>query len=200
VTPRRLDRFEQAVLVGLYGLMVWRMSPPDITEAPLYLLIFMASEATLILFALIRRPTDKISASAGEWAVAFGGTLAVLFVANGSGTWMPGLGTLFMLVGWVIHTGAKLTLRRSFGVVAANRGLKTDGLYAIVRHPMYMGYLITHVGFFLSVPSLWNVAVFTVAWTCMVRRMHTEERVLSSSPEFAAYCAKVRYRLIPGIW
>jgi hypothetical protein len=75
--------------------------------------------------------------------------------------------------------GAKLTAAQ-LGVVAANRGLKDDGLYAIGGTDVH-GLLITHVGFFLSVPSLWNVAVFTVAWTCMVRRMHTEERVLSSS-------------------
>jgi hypothetical protein len=41
VTPRRLDRFEQRCWWVSTGL-VWRMSPPDITEAPLYLLIFMA--------------------------------------------------------------------------------------------------------------------------------------------------------------
>lgn len=197
---RLLDRFEQVVLVALYALLVWRMTPPNLAEAPLYLLMVMGSEATLIVFSLLRRPTDQIIASPTEWAIAFVGTLAALLVENSSSTFMPGLGSALLIGGWVVHMAAKLSLRRSFGIVAADRGLKTNGLYAVVRHPMYMGYLLTHLGFFLAVPSLWNGLVYVVAWSCLVRRMYTEERVLSGNPAYGAYRAKVRYRLIPGLW
>lgn len=57
------------------------------------------------------------------------------------------------------HVGAKLCLWRSFGLVAAHRGLKAGGLYAVVRHPMYAGYVISHVGYLLVAPSWWNLAI-----------------------------------------
>lgn len=102
--------------------------------------------------------------------------------------------------GWVIHLTAKLTLRRSFGVVAANRGLKTSGIYALVRHPMYLGYFISHVGLVLAVPSVWNLIIYGLTWTCLIVRIKSEERVLAKEAEYQAYRAKVRYRLIPWAW
>ena len=46
----------------------------------------------------------------------------------------------------------KITLGRSFGVVPANRGVVVGGPYNFVRHPIYTGYLITHVAFLVANP------------------------------------------------
>ena len=73
--------------------------------------------------------------------------------------------------------GGKLSLGRSFGLMPANRGVVSTGLYRLVRHPIYMGYLITHVGFLLANATFWNVLIFVAADVALMIRAVYEERV-----------------------
>ena len=91
-------------------------------------------------------------------------------------------------------------MRRSFGVVAANRGVKASGPYAFVRHPMYAGYALTHIGFLLAGPALWNLAIYGATLAIAVRRILAEERVLMADPAYRALAEKTRYRLLPFIF
>ena len=73
-------------------------------------------------------------------------------------------------------------------------------MYRFVRHPMYFGYLVVHIGFVLAAPSVWNVAVYAFSWVCLTARIFAEERVLSQNPEYVEYKTKVRYRLLPALF
>ena len=46
------------------------------------------------------------------------------------------------LTGLLVEDG-KLSLGRSFGLMPANRGVVSTGMYRLVRHPIYLGYLVT---------------------------------------------------------
>ncbi|WP_276509041.1 methyltransferase family protein, partial [Microvirga aerophila] len=83
---------------------------------------------------------------------------------------------------------------------AANRGVKTQGPYSLIRHPMYIGYVATQVGFLLFNSTVWNLAIYSGAWTLQVLRILAEERTLSKDPEYKAYALAVRYRLVPGVF
>ena len=100
----------------------------------------------------------------------------------------------------MLQLSAKLTLRRSFGVVAANRGVKASGPYRLVRHPMYAGYALTHVGFLLAGPTLWNLAIYGATLAIAVRRIIAEERVLRRDSAYRALADRVRYRLLPFVF
>jgi hypothetical protein len=89
-------------------------------------------------FLLIRRRTDKISPSPLDWAIAMGGTLAPVLVVDPETVFLSRLGVVLMLIGFVFHFCAKLALRLSFGIVPADRGLKSLGLYAFIRQPIYL--------------------------------------------------------------
>jgi protein-S-isoprenylcysteine O-methyltransferase Ste14 len=65
---------------------------------------------------------------------------------------------------------------------------------------MYFGYMVSHIGFFLSVPTLWNAAVYIVAWSLFALRIKHEEDFLVQNEEYATYRKTIRYRLIPGLW
>jgi protein-S-isoprenylcysteine O-methyltransferase Ste14 len=200
VSPRRLaDRAEQIIAAGLYGWLCLRLLPRNFPPEHFYPLMVLLSEGIVVLFLLIRRGTDKISVNARDWIVAFGATVAPLLIVNPETVFLPRIGLFLMLVGFGFHAAAKLALRRSFGVVPADRGLQMVGLYAFVRHPMYVGYVVTHLGFLLAAPSAWNAAVYAVTWGLFVGRIILEERFLSVNPDYRAYCGKVRYRLIPGV-
>jgi protein-S-isoprenylcysteine O-methyltransferase Ste14 len=194
------DRLEQVILVGFYGWLCWRLLPQEFPPPHWYPLMLLISEGMVLLFILIRRSTEKISISVRDWGFALGGTLAPLLVENTGNPFLPRVGSVLMLIGFIVHFGAKLSLTRSFGMVPADRGIKTLGLYAIVRHPMYFGYMVSHIGYLLAVPSIWNTAIYSLAWAFLFGRIILEERLLSENPDYRAYYKKVQYRLIPRVF
>jgi protein-S-isoprenylcysteine O-methyltransferase Ste14 len=75
------------------------------------------------------------------------------------------------------------------------------GLYAIVRHPMYMATILL----FLMIPfvlgSWYAVIVFAFYPAIIIVRLKDEEDLLTRElPGYEAYKKKVRYRIIPFIW
>lgn len=68
-----------------------------------------------------------------------------------AGTLIPAdLATALMLAGLLVQIAAKAALWRSFGLLPANLGIRTGDPYWLLRHPMYAGYMLTHVGFLLG--------------------------------------------------
>ena len=122
-----------------------------------------------------------------------------MLVSKGGDAISNSLGVSLLLFGFFVHFGAKLSLARSFGVVAADRGIKAKGLYGFVRHPMYAGYILSHIGFLFLAPSIWNLSVYLGAWLLFLARVLAEERILRANPEYVAYMARVRYRILPGL-
>jgi protein-S-isoprenylcysteine O-methyltransferase Ste14 len=47
----------------------------------------------------------------------------------------------------------KVALGRSFGIAPANRGVGRPRPYGFVRHPIYSGYIVTHIAFAIAHPS-----------------------------------------------
>jgi protein-S-isoprenylcysteine O-methyltransferase Ste14 len=105
-----------------------------------------------------------------------------------------------MVTGLTFQTAAKAALWRSFGLVPANRGIRTKGPYRLVRHPMYTGYTVTHIGFLLGFPSLQNSLLYFATFLIEVIRLFREEAILKQDPLYRAYAARVRYRLLPGVF
>jgi protein-S-isoprenylcysteine O-methyltransferase Ste14 len=56
------------------------------------------------------------------------------------------------------------------------------------------------IGFNLQVWNLATLLLVLFGWAAMVYRIIAEERVLSRDPEWPAYVASVRYRLLVGVW
>lgn len=200
VMLRIADRLDQIILVGLFIWFCTRVMPNGFPPAGWYQSMLVVSEAIIVFFVLARRPTDRISLNPMDWTIALAGTMAPMLVVASGETFLPGVGFVIILVGTVTHLFAKLSLRRSFGIVPADRGIKSGGLYAFVRHPMYTGYIIGHFGFIIAAPNLWNVAVYACGWALLVARVYREEALLSQNPEYAEYMTKVRHRLIPGVF
>lgn len=194
------DRLDQVILIALFFWLCLRLLPDGFPPKHPYIMMLLISEAVVLFFVLTRRSTDKITLNLKDWIVALAGTTAVMLVENNGETLFPELGASLIFFGFLIHFGAKLSLRRSFGIVPADRGIISSGLYAIVRHPMYFGYMISHVGFLLSMPSAWNFTVYAIAWPLLVYRIILEERLLLENTEYQAYSTKVCYRFIPGIF
>lgn len=199
ISPARLDYIEKYVLCAIFGVFAWRMIVGYAATGSAFSLLYLFDQFVIIAFLLVRRATDAISIRLDDWVIGFAGTFAALLYGPSSGAPVinSSVCVLIMVAGIIIHITAKLTLRRSFGVVAANRGVKINGAYQIVRHPMYLGYIISQFGFLLSGPTVWNVVIFGASVTLLVLRIEAEERLLSQD---AAYAGAARHKLIPGIY
>ena len=110
------------------------------------------------------------------------------------------IGVSVMLGGLTIQIAAKAALWRSFGIAPANRGVRTGGLYRVIRHPMYAGYALAHAGFVLAYPSPANALLYAGAFLIQVARLLREERLLNRDRCYRDYAARVRYRLIPKLF
>ena len=159
-------------------------------------------ESVLIVLYLLRRRAKESLNSPGAWIAAVCGSYGVLllrpdgYVFFGAESYI----VVVQLAGAALAIVTSISLGRSFGIVAANRGVKTDGAYGIVRHPIYASYLVGFLAYLLAALSLWNIVVLAVTLGFQVRRMNAEESVLRKDPEYVEYASRVRYRLIPGIY
>ena len=197
-----LDLVEKVLVASFMGLLALRLVPQAIATLSAPILLLLLSESVVVLFILLRRPTRDISRRPADWALGVAGTLLPLSAIAPHGEPLAPLALCagLMAAGFLLQLWAKLTLRRSFGVVAANRGVKASGPYVLIRHPMYAGYALTHVGFLASGPALWNLAVYGATLVIAVRRILAEERVLMADPAYRALAEKSRYRLLPFVF
>jgi protein-S-isoprenylcysteine O-methyltransferase Ste14 len=77
----------------------------------------------------------------------------------------------------------------------------SSGPYGFVRHPMYSGTILFFIGVPLLLGSWWGVAIAPVFFLLFAIRTRIEERTLIEGlPDYADYAARVRYRLVPGVW
>jgi protein-S-isoprenylcysteine O-methyltransferase Ste14 len=107
---------------------------------------------------------------------------------------------LVQLAGLLIALASLGTLGRSFGIVAANRGVKTRGPYRLVRHPAYFGYLVSYLGYVAENPSFANLTLLCLSTAFQLVRIREEERLLRSDTSYERYRSSVRRKLIPLVY
>lgn len=154
-----------------------------------------------------RRPFSVwLAASVGSWAfllarpIGGGYVDAPALFGGQSFLGSDGLWLGMQLIGTLLAIISLSCLGRSFGLLAANRGVRTSGAYSLVRHPAYASYMIVQCGYVLENLTLWNLAIFMVVVAAQLIRMRQEESTLWDDPSYRSYCSNVRYRLVPGIY
>ncbi|MEO6381182.1 MAG: isoprenylcysteine carboxylmethyltransferase family protein [Nitrobacter sp.] len=184
------SHFVYVVLLSFAGL-------PDLIGT-----LLVISETIPFLLILIRRPSMTLSERPSDWLFGLAGTSAPLLIvpALGNPLIAPSLCVAIVISGIFLQVSGKLILGFSFGIVAANRGVKVSGPYRFIRHPIYAGYTITHVGLLLAMPSLLNAILYASALALQIVRMLREERILCQDQQYRDFSAHVRYRLLPGVF
>ena len=181
---RAVDFGERVMLMVLYG---WFLSQivPSVAGQP-YNALILVSETLTALLVLIRRP-GPMATSFYAWAIAIIGTCAPLLVQPAGGALIPiGAAAALMTAGLFISLAAKLFLRRSFGIVAACRGVRRErpvparapsDVYRLCHHPDRASCSPT--------PRCSNLAVYAVAWAMLLLRIEEEERCCRAIPPIA---------------
>lgn len=197
-----LDWAERLIVLALYGWFVYRIVCSYLLDGVLVNLLFLPSEGLVVFFLLIRRKATRISRNTTDWLAALLATGDSLLVSPVPGRALVPLQLAagVLLAGMLIQILAKITLGRSIGSVPAHRGLKLSGPYRFIRHPMYAGYLLSHLAFLAVNPSAWNLAIYALVWALQLYRLGAEERLLCHDPCYDHYRGVVRYRLVPGLF
>jgi protein-S-isoprenylcysteine O-methyltransferase Ste14 len=197
-----LDHMEGVAVLSLYAWLVVRLVGAYLSEGGAANLLLLPSEGMVVGFVLFRRSAVGVSQQPGDWALGFGATVTPLLLqpAASSGFLPSHLGAALLLFGMLIQLHAKVSLGRSIGCVAANRGLKFSGPYRYVRHPMYLGYLVSDMAFGGMNATVWNLSVLVLTGMLQVGRVLAEERFLQTDPQYREYTNQVQYRLIPGVF
>lgn len=119
--------------------------------------------------------------------------------------WAVFLGYGLLLAGMALTTWAQ-AVNRFFepGVrLQTERGQHVidTGPYALVRHPGYVGAIAMCFGFALALGSLAALVPAVATSALLVLRTAWEDGLLQTSlPGYANFAARVRFRLLPGIW
>jgi protein-S-isoprenylcysteine O-methyltransferase Ste14 len=140
---------------------------------------------------------------AGQFAL-IGALIFLPFVVTGEPT------GIVELVGWALVVGGvALGLVAGTGLGAAltpwpepNAAgrLRTDGLYGVVRHPIYAAVLLVGFGLALRALSVWTVATALALLILLNVKARYEERLLAARyPEYTDYASRVpRFLPRPG--
>ncbi len=197
----RLDVAGRVMVVLLYVPLVPRLLT-DVVQAGRLTSIFLLLNVSLaVAFTVFRRRAVRVDRSWTSRLATATGTVAPLLFRPGGSAWLPNAVTgVLGLMGFLLILGGLTTLRRSFGLVPADRGLVAGGMYQVVRHPIYAGYLLVHLAFVAAHLSPWNAGVWLVTDGAMIVRLLREERVLAEDPAYGRYASLVRWRLAPGLF
>jgi protein-S-isoprenylcysteine O-methyltransferase Ste14 len=148
------------------------------------------------------------------WSVLYTPLMIAVYVVAGleardgvsslpGAAWLLGLaifapGAAMLAWSMVVNPFFEKTVR-----IQTDRGHRVidSGPYAYVRHPGYLGF----TGWILSTPlllaSAWAVVPALLSVVGLAIRAALEDRTLHAElPGYPEYAARVRFRLVPGIW
>ncbi len=205
---RRHDRVTHAlsflgnILIALYYAVFLRSAITFWVETGSVVGLGLVLFNSLVVICLLaRRRAVTVTDSVANWLLAMlvqliplllrpiGSASGLLVVVSAGG----------QLAGLAIMVASLLVLNRSFGILAANRGITTRGLYALVRHPLYTGEMVFFISFLTANWSFQNGYLVGVLILIQVVRSTQEETLLLQDQDYAEYRAAVAYRFIPRI-
>ena len=205
VTPKLSGRAcenSSRVLIGaLFFLLAYRLLDDFLETGRATDLLLLVGESLVVVLTCLRRPASVVdrrpivrcvTAVSMSFPLLSKPASAPPLIPEATAAMLLGLGLMVVL-------GGKMSLGCSFGLLPANRGVMERGLYRFVRHPIYLGYLLTHIPFLAAHPSGWNAAVLMAGDAALIVRALYEEETLGRDPQYVRYCQTVKWRLVPGI-
>lgn len=103
-------------------------------------------------------------------------------------------------VGGALTVSSLAALGRSFAIFPAARDVVERGPYRLVRHPAYLGEVVMVAGCGLAHAPSRGVLASAITVALLAPRILDEETLLGRHPGYGAYRARVRFRLVPGLW
>jgi protein-S-isoprenylcysteine O-methyltransferase Ste14 len=139
-------------------------------------------------------------------------TYIVAGLDSGRFQWSPrfhwsinSLGVVLILFGEIIFFNAQKQNKFFSSVmrIQSDRGhtVCSTGIYKIVRHPAYLGTIVTATGIPLILGSLWSFipSIISIVLT-LIRTSLEDKTLINELIGYRKYSHKTRYKLFPYIW
>jgi protein-S-isoprenylcysteine O-methyltransferase Ste14 len=196
------DNAARAIVIALFTVMAVRIGMDFMQTGRITGLLLLASEGLVVVLTVFRRMPAQVDRTARARVLTAISVMGPPLVRpSGVEGIAPEIATIVVsAAGLLLVIAGKLSLGRSFGLMPANRGIVSTGLYRLVRHPIYLGYLITHYAFVAANATMWNVIILVTADLALMARAVCEEQTLARDPDYRAYQQIVRWRVVPGVF
>lgn len=145
----------------------------------LFFALLLFRDSLLSVLFLVREP-ERRKGTMSAAALAYISTVLPLLYSTGDSQVAVGIvlgANLLSILGFGLATLAGIELGSSMGVAPAARGSRRiSGVYGLLRHPMYIGYVVAELGWVAINRA--NLPLFVCSCACYLVRALMEERVL----------------------
>jgi protein-S-isoprenylcysteine O-methyltransferase Ste14 len=191
----------RAFISSLFVVLAMRIGAEFLQTGHVTGLLLLVSEMLVVVLTAVRRPAAFIDRTWRTRLVTAASIVGIPLIRPVGGGLVPDMYTALLSgAGLLVIIAGKATLGRSFGLMPAHRGLVSTGIYGWVRHPIYAGYLLTHVAFLIAHPAPWNLALLVASDLSLLVRACYEERTLARDPAYVNYMRRVPWRVAPGVF
>jgi protein-S-isoprenylcysteine O-methyltransferase Ste14 len=191
----------RACISGLFVVLATRIASEFVETGHITGLLLLVSELLVVVLTVVRRRASVVDRTWRSRVVAAASMVFVPLIKPAGTPLAPDVATAFVSgVGLSVIIAGKVALGRSFGLMPANRGVVSNGIYRFVRHPIYAGYLVTHAAFLAAHPTALNLLLLVVSDLSLLVRATLEERTLTLDPAYRSYMGDVRWRVVPGVF
>ena len=169
------------------GLVNERLHPGPGARERLWLAFLVVVPLAVAHVAIGRLDVDRFHWSPPMPAVLRATGVVLLAAGNALAHWAMAVNRFFSSVVRIQHDRGQRVV--------------SDGPYGVVRHPGYAGMTLMLLGSPLALGSWWSIMPNVALGALLVHRTRLEERVLLAELDgYRAYAARVRARLLPGVW
>jgi protein-S-isoprenylcysteine O-methyltransferase Ste14 len=206
--------FSAAAYLGL-AILGWGGAPFFSNPARIVLAIVTLAMALVAMFAGGSLSPGEREDRGNRWVIPVFAAIGVLAgflpaYTDRIGFWtidadaIRWLGVAIYAAGGALRLWPVFVLGHRFsGLVAIQQGhtLVTTGIYRLIRHPSYLGLLLTALGWAFGFRSGVGVLLSALLIPPLLSRIHAEERLLEMhfGDQYRAYTRRTS-RLIPGIY
>lgn len=183
-----------------FGFLLFHLSLFFHTHSVIYLLTTVI-QAEFLFFFVVRNKSSAVTNNLTDYVVAMIGTFAMFLFRPGDFS-LVSISVVYVAIAIImlLEFISFLSLNKSIGIVPANRGIQTSGLYSFVRHPIYLSYFLYYAILFISNVSVYNFFVIMFCKSIQIMRIYREEKLLNLDPAYRDYVKRVKWRILPGVF
>ena len=190
------------LLVGAFSHKIWQSIMNLFDGDILFELVHGLYGLIFLFFVIIYKPSKKANISPVVIFVVLAHVVSPFLFSMGRALSYEALifSYILMSVGFLISVVSVIDLGKSFDVFPVHKTVVTRGMYQYVRHPIYLGYIITATGVLASWFSIYNLFVFCLLLALTVARISFEEWELLKDRSYQSFKGRVTYRLLPKFY
>jgi protein-S-isoprenylcysteine O-methyltransferase Ste14 len=111
------------------------------------------------------------------------------------------IGGILICSGFAFHIYSERFHHQAHQQADEIRQIITTGVYAHIRHPLYLSLIVMDIGIALAFGNIWSLLLAAVISLSMIMTALKEEVFLREKfGEYGKYMEKVPWRMIPGIF